>query len=233
MDESVIGFWQGVFSGIDWTFFPSDIAVFIVLILWLWGLWPAVEVRQLIQDPAKQTQILIATIVLTGLWLLNANVTAGIHVHFLGLIVLMLMYGWRLASLIALLPTLFFAVFVFKHPADFAIYALLGVCLPIFGCFILYSQMFKYLPRHLFIYIFCGAFLNGFLSILLHVLAWSVWLLLTTDYSWQFLSHNYLVIIPLLGFPEALLNGMAITLLVVYRPEWLYDYSDRTYLWKK
>ncbi|GIU50886.1 hypothetical protein TUM4438_38530 [Shewanella sairae] len=165
--------------------------------------------------------------------MLNASMTPGIHVHFLGIVVLLLMFGWRMASLIALLPTLFFAVFVFKQPSEFAIYALLGVCLPIFCCFLIYSQMFKYLPHHLFIYIFCGAFLNGFLSIMFHILAWSIWLTATTDYSWEFLSHNYLVLIPLLGFPEALLNGMAITLLVVYRPDWLYDYSDRTYLWKK
>lgn len=233
MDESVAGFWQKLLSGINWDFAAGDIAAFAALVIWLWALWPVAEIRQLLTTPNKQTQILIATIALTGLWLLNANVNAGIHVHFLGLVVLMLMFGWRLASIIALLPTLFFAIFVFKQPADFAIYALLGVCLPIFGCFILYSQMFKYLPHHLFIYIFCGGFLNGFVSIIVHVVAWALWLLITTDYTWQFLSANYLVIIPLLGFPEALLNGMAVTLLVVYRPDWLYDYSDRTYLWRK
>ncbi|MCL1130218.1 energy-coupling factor ABC transporter permease [Shewanella sairae] len=203
------------------------------MVLWLWALWPKAELAKLIKNSAQQTHILIVTVSLTGLWLLNASMTPGIHVHFLGIVVLLLMFGWRMASLIALLPTLFFAVFVFKQPSEFAIYALLGVCLPIFCCFLIYSQMFKYLPHHLFIYIFCGAFLNGFLSIMFHILAWSIWLTATTDYSWEFLSHNYLVLIPLLGFPEALLNGMAITLLVVYRPDWLYDYSDRTYLWKK
>ena len=41
------------------------------------------------------------------------------------------------------------------------------------------------------------------------------------------------ILIPLLAFPEALLNGMAVTLLVVYQPQWLFDYSDREYLWRK
>lgn len=233
MGESVIGFIHSLFNGIDWAFSVGDYVLSIILILWLWALWPKAELAKLIKNSAQQTHILIVTVGLTGLWLLNASVTPGIHVHFLGIVVLLLMFGWRMASLIALLPTLFFAVFVFKQPSEFAIYGLLGVCLPIFCCFLIYSQMFKYLPHHLFIYIFCGAFLNGFLSIMFHILAWSIWLTATTDYSWEFLSDNYLVLIPLLGFPEALLNGMAITLLVVYRPDWLYDYSDRTYLWKK
>lgn len=233
MDASVTQFWFERVNNIDWTFTAGDFAALFLLVLWLWVLWPAAELARLLKNPPRQSQILIATVSLTGLWLLNANVTAGIHIHFLGLVVLMLMFGWRLATLIALPPTLFFSLFVFKLPAEFAIYALLGVCLPIFGCFLLYSQMFKYLPHQLFIYIFCGSFLNGFLSIVFHILAWAAWLSVSTDYSWEFLSDNYLVLIPLLGFPEALLNGMAITLLVVYRPDWLYDYSDRTYLWKK
>ncbi|MGS0677277.1 energy-coupling factor ABC transporter permease [Shewanella sp. 125m-1] len=233
MDAGLIDFWHRRLSDINWTFSSGDIATLLILALWVWVIYPSDELVQLLRTPAKQTHVLMASIALTGLWLMNASVTPGIHVHFLGLVVLMLMFGWRLASLIALLPTLFFALFVFKQPAVFAIYGLLGVCLPLFCCFLVYSLVFKYLPHHLFIYIFCGAFINGFLSILFHIFAWATWLSFTTKYDWAYLSHHYLVLIGLLGFPEALLNGMAITLLVVYRPEWLYDYSDRTYLWKK
>ena len=37
-------------------------------------------------------------------------------------------------------------------------------------------------------------------------------------YSWHTISADYLSIWPLLLFPEALLNGMTMTLLAVYRP---------------
>ncbi|WP_065188256.1 energy-coupling factor ABC transporter permease [Shewanella woodyi] len=215
---------------LDWYYGPEQLIFMGLLLLWLWLIWPSDEFKALLTDKAKQTQILLASVALNALWLLNANVTQGIHVHFLGLVTLMLMYGWRMASVISILPVLFFTTFVIKSPFDFAIYGLLGINLPLFLCFMVYSQIFKYLPHHLFVYIFGGAFINAFLSIVFHILLWAAWLWLSTDYDWAFLRDNYLLIIPLLGFPEALLNGMAITLLVVYRPQWLYDYSDSTYL---
>ena len=216
-------------SEIDWSYSQGQLLSIAGLLFWLWLIWPFDEFKALVKDKQKQAQVLIAAIALNSLWLINASLVQGIHVHFLGLVVLMLMYGWRMATVIAILPVLFFSTFIFKQPFEFGIYGLLAIALPLFLCFAVYSQVFKYLPHHFLVYIFCGAFINAFLSIVFHILSWSTWLWLTTDYDWAFLSDNYLLLIPLLGFPEALLNGMAVTLLVVYRPQWLYDYSDRTY----
>ncbi|WP_432464183.1 MULTISPECIES: hypothetical protein [unclassified Agarivorans] len=217
------------FVQIDWSCNQGQLFAILLLALWLWAIWPAKAIEALLKDGNKQTKLLLVLTAMNGLWLLDGSVTEGIHVHFLGLVTLMLMYGWRMATVMAMLPTMFFATLMLKQPFDFAIYGLLAVALPTFLCFAVYSQVFKYLPHHLFVYIFCGAFLNAFLSIIFHILAWSVWLWLSKDYSWDFLNQNYLLIIPLLGFPEALLNGMAVTLMVVYCPHWLYDYSDNTY----
>lgn len=49
-------------------------------------------------------------------------------------------------------------------------------------------------------------------------------------YPWHTISADYLSIWPLLLFPEALLNGMAMTLLAVYRPHWVNTFFDREYL---
>jgi len=217
------------FSEIDWSIGGGQLFSITLLLLWLWAIWPSDDFKALVKDKAGQSRLLLVAVGVNGLWLMDASITPGIHVHFLGLVTLMLMYGWRMATAVSLLPVLFFATFMFKTPFDFAIYGILAVCLPMFLCHWVYSQIFKYLPHHLFIYIFGSAFINGFLSIVFHILAWSTWLWLTTDYDWAFLIDNYLLVIPLLGFPEALLNGMTITFLVVYRPQWLYDYSDKTY----
>ena len=53
------------------------------------------------------------------------------------------------------------------------------------------------------------------------------------QYGWQMVQNDYLSILPLLLFPEALLNGMAITLLVVFRPQWVCTFYDRDYLINK
>ena len=43
----------------------------------------------------------------------------------------------------------------------------------------------------------------------------------------QHVAEQYLIMAPLYGFPEAFINGMIITALVVYRQEWVmtFDYS--------
>jgi len=216
-------------SEIEWGITSGQLLALALLLVWQWAIWPSEEMKILLRDKALQSRLLLTAFAINGLWLINASITVGIHLHFLGLATLMLMFGWRLATFIALLPVLFFSTFVLKQPFDFAVYGLVAVSLPLFLCYVVYSQVFKYLPHHLFVYIFCGAFMNGFLSILFHMLPWSGWLWMSGVYDWSYLTDNYLLLIPLLAFPEALLNGMAVTLMVVYRPNWLYDYSDRTY----
>ncbi|MCG9723436.1 energy-coupling factor ABC transporter permease [Shewanella sp. Isolate7] len=216
-------------SEINWQLGGAQLLAMVVLALWLWAIWPVEDVKALLKDKALQTRLLLAIFFVNALWLIDASITPGIHAHFLGIVTLMLMFGWRLATLALLLPVAFFATFMLKLPLDFAIYGLVAIALPLFLSYVVYSQVFKYLPHHLFVYIFCGAFMNAFLCIVFHILCWSTWLYLSSDYDWSYLADNYLLLIPLLAFPEALLNGMAVTLMVVYRPEWLYDYSDRTY----
>ncbi len=222
-------FLQPLLANINWQFGFKE-GLFIALLgLWLWAIWPKRMLAQIAKDRDQQWRLLCVLTAINTLWLLDASIDKQIHLHFLALVSLMLMYGWRMATLVALLPVMFFATFILKQPFYFAVFGLIAIALPLFCCFICYSLIFKHLPHHLFVYIFCAAFFNAFLSIVLHISAWSLWLALGEGYSWDYLQQNYLLLIPLLGFPEALLNGMAVTLMVIYRPYWLYDYSDHHY----
>lgn len=62
------------------------------------------------------------------------------------------------------------------------------------------------------------------------VLAFSLYMSWSGQYSWQVIMDSYLGILPLLLFPEGLLNGMLITVLVIFRPEWMRTYLDRDYI---
>jgi len=42
--------------------------------------------------------------------------------------------------------------------------------------------------------------------------------------------RNFVVILPLLMFGEAFINGGAVTLAVAYRPQWVATFHDRWYL---
>ena len=54
------------------------------------------------------------------------------------------------------------------------------------------------------------------------------WLIDT--YTFQQLLDNYLFYATLIWFPEAMLNGMAITLLITYKPHWVKTFYDKEYL---
>ena len=44
---------------------------------------------------------------------------------------------------------------------------------------------------------------------------------------------EYLPFFLVVGFSEAWLTGMALTVLVIYRPEWVATFDDRSYLLNK
>ena len=49
-------------------------------------------------------------------------------------------------------------------------------------------------------------------------------------HEWQTVKDNYLVLLPLLLFMEGLFNGMTVTLLIVYKPKWVYTFNDKFYM---
>ncbi|MCL2915632.1 hypothetical protein L2725_17915 [Shewanella corallii] len=216
-------------SEIDWQWTTTDLAALLMLVLWWWLIWPSKDMAVLLENRSLQRRLLWTLMVINLLWMLNASIYSQLHVHFLGLVVLMQMFGWRLASIGVIFPVALFSLLVQGQVGWIAPYALFGAVLPLFISFLVYSRCFHLLPRNIFVYIFCAGFFNAALVLIGHMLFWAVWLWLTTDYLWAELVDRYLNLIPLLAFPEALLNGMAITLMVVYKPEWLYDFRDNQY----
>lgn len=226
-------FWQNLWGSIDWRFTFADGVASALLAIWLWIVWPAEAMLSLMADKERQLRALITLSAIMGLWLFNAGVHDLLQLHFLGLVTLMLMFSWRLASVLALLPCAFYCLLVLKQPGLFGAYALMGVCLPLYLAFIIHNRGFYWLPGNVFVLIFVGGFFNAGVSQVSHQGLWSLWLWVTGMQSAAVLWQDYFSLSVLMVFPEALLNGMAVTLLVVYRPQWLSDYSDRHYLWRK
>ncbi len=218
-----------IVSGIDWQWTTTGLAALLMLVLWWWLIWPSKDMAMLLENRPLQRRLLWTLMGINLLWMLNASIYSQLHVHFLGLVVLMQMFGWRLASIGVIFPVALFSLLVQRQVGWIAPYALFGAVLPLFISFLVYSRCFHLLPRNIFVYIFCAGFFNAALVLIGHMLFWAAWLWLTTDYLWAELVDRYLNLIPLLAFPEALLNGMAITLMVVYKPEWLYDFRDNQY----
>ncbi|MFQ2190531.1 energy-coupling factor ABC transporter permease [Aeromonas jandaei] len=188
---------------------------------------------QLLHDnPLYQHLLLGSAIALIPLWTLRAGLHDGLEVHFLGLTTLTLLLGWRLALLAPCLTLLVIDYFGVTNLADFGWQALVGIALPVASSWLLFLASWAWLPRHLFVYIFVAAFLGGALAISVKVAASALLMGLSGSYPWHTITADYLSIWPLLLFPEALLNGMAMTVLAIYRPHWVKTFFDRTYLGK-
>jgi uncharacterized membrane protein len=138
--------------------------------------------------------------------------------------------GFRWAIFSASLALLGLTVFGKENIDMLGVNFLLGVLAPIALTYGIYSLTFHKLPRHIFTYIFLCAFIPGALTIGLKMLALSGYFYFDGIYSWQIIEDNYLMLTTLMFFPEAMFNGMTITLLIIYKPEWVYTFYDKLYL---
>jgi uncharacterized membrane protein len=171
-----------------------------------------------------------AVAVVCLLWTLHAGIAPGHNYHLLGVTSLCLMFDWQFALLAVSLALL---VTTWQGPAGweaFALNALVMGALPVLSTRILLYASQRLLTHNFFIYIFVNAFFAGALGILLCGLAAAAVLALAHWDAVNQTDGDYLLFIPLLMFGEAFLNGMTMTLLVVYRPRWVSTFHDHWYL---
>ena len=185
---------------------------------------------QLILDKKCQHLVFGSAACVFILWMFRTGIYDGLNVHFLWLSALTLLLGFRWAIFSATIALLGVTIFGKESIDMLGINFLLGVLAPISLTYGIYSLTFHKLPRHIFTYIFLCAFIPGALTIVLKMLALSGYFYLDGIYSWHIIEDNYLMISTLMLFPEAMFNGMTITILIIYKPEWVYTFYDKLYL---
>ncbi len=165
------------------------------------------------------------------LWSAQASVKEGLTIHFLAVTTLTMMFGWRCAFILTI-PVSFALVIVGKISLfGLPEYLLLSCLLPILTSYAVFSISYHYLPRNIFVFIFIAGFFNGGLTGSLHLLINAGYQLNLGQHDWKTILDNYLIFVPLLAFPEGLLNGMSLAILSVFKPEWLRVFSDRDYIY--
>ena len=167
---------------------------------------------------------------LSILWWFRAGIYQGLDVHFLWLTAATLTLGWRWALVSSALASLVMVLMGHLEINEFGSYALLNCVLPIGFSYFAYMFAYHKLPRHFIVYIFFCSFFIGACCIALKMFANALYFQYMDLYGWQLLVDNYLVLVPLLLFPEGLLNGMTMTLLVIYKPGWVKTFFDNQYL---
>ncbi|HHX8560840.1 TPA: energy-coupling factor ABC transporter permease [Vibrio diabolicus] len=193
---------------------------------WKKVVWPKLE-----KEKAFQHLVFATLFFFSILWATQAGVKEGLQIHFLALTTLTMMYGWLMAFLISipamLVNHLLHDVSLLQLPTSLVLSALL----PIFISYLVFLLSYHYLPRNIFVFIFVAGFFNGAITGSLHLLINSFYHLSVGHYDWETIQHNYFIFVPLLAFPEGLLNGMSLAVLTVFKPEWLRVFSDRDYIY--
>ncbi|EMK6932644.1 energy-coupling factor ABC transporter permease [Vibrio alginolyticus] len=193
---------------------------------WKKVVWPKLE-----KEKGFQHLVLATLFFFSILWAAQAGVKEGLQIHFLALTTLTMMYGWRMAFLLSipamLVNHLLHDVSLLLLPTSLVLSALI----PIFISYLVFLLSYHYLPRNIFVFIFVAGFFNGAITGSLHLIINSFYHLSVGHYDWETIQHNYFVFVPLLAFPEGLLNGMALAVLTVFKPEWLRVFSDRDYIY--
>lgn len=167
------------------------------------------------------------------LWSIKTGIRPGLNFHLLGATVFTLMFGPWLAIVGLGVVLLGVTLSGMSGWESFSVNGLLMNVLPVTISYSIFRLADSKLPNHFFVYIFINAFVGAAFAMTLTGLAATGVLALAGAYTAEYLASNYLPYFLLMGWSEALLSGMALTLLVVYRPQWVTTFDDARYIRNK
>ncbi len=186
-----------------------------------------------LRDNEQLHLFLAMCVALMLLWSIKTGIRPGLNFHLLGATVFTLMFGPWLAIAGLGLVLLGVTLSGLSGWENFSVNGLLMGVLPVAASYFIYRLVDSKLPNHFFVYIFLNAFVGAAIAMALTGLAATGLLALAGAYSADYLISNYLPYFLLMGWSEALLSGMMLTLLVVYRPQWVATFDDARYIRNK
>ncbi len=199
-----------------------------------WAVWRAPWL-ELFSDLRRQHLLFGTAVVLFLLWLVRRDFASGLSYHLIGMTAVTLLLDWPLAVLVGLAAQLGMWLLGYQDGAALGVNGVLLVLIPVLVTEVCALQVERAQPSNLFVYIFCCGFFPAALAALLCVLAglgvlWLDGLFPMPVWLEDFIGYLWLVI-----FPEAFVNGMLVTALVVFYPDWLETFNRSRYLsapWK-
>ncbi|BCG23029.1 energy-coupling factor ABC transporter permease [Pseudomonas tohonis] len=211
--------------GLGWAIYLPAIA---------WAVWRAPWV-ELFSDTRRQHLLFGTVLALFLLWMVRRDFDSGVSYHFIGMTAVTLLLDWPLAVLGGVVAQLALLALGRQDFAALGINGALLVLLPVLvtECCAIWVERFQ--PRNLFVYIFCCGFFPAALAALLCTLfglgiLWLDGIFPMPPWLEDFVGYLWLVM-----FPEAFINGTAVTALVVFYPDWLETFNRSRYLqapWK-
>lgn len=183
-----------------------------------------------LKDAGRLNLWLGACVLLMAVWSIKTGIKPGLNFHLLGATAMTLMFGPQLA-LIGLAIVL--AAVTLAGMSGWQAFGWNALCMGILPVAVSYGMYWladRKLPNHLFVYIFLNAFLGGALAMATAGLGGTLLLRLSGVYLAAYLYNEYLPYFILMAWSEAVTTGMAMTMMVVYQPQWVCTFDDKRYL---
>lgn len=212
-----------------------SVSLFISVLAWLLALVALSRAAiaapwQQLQTPRFQHLFFASCLLVWCLWLMRAEVIEPLPLHFLGMTTLTLMFEWPLALIAAAVVSVGVRVAGVEGWDTLPLSFLTHGALPVWLTWSAFRFSQRRLPPNLFIYVFVCGFFSAGAGIVAGVLLYGGVLLASGSVAAEQVSEQYLIMAPLYGFPEAFINGMVMTALVVYRPEWVTTFDYAVYI---
>lgn len=175
-------------------------------------------------DADAQRVLGLALVALVAMRGFNTQAMLGVQLHFIGAAVATLMFGWRFALWTMAVVSLAARVVDLDWHGWALDFIATGV-IPVLAVHLLW-RMEQRLPANLFVYIFVAAFFGAALA----MMGSSLFKAAVEAMSGGRGAAHYLVAMIPMMFGEAFFSGGAMSLVVVYRPQWCATFDDARYL---
>jgi uncharacterized membrane protein len=195
-------------------------------------IWAAVRAPwvELFTDSRRQHLLFGTVFALFMLWLVRRDFDTGVSYHFIGMTAVTLLLDWPLAIVGGVVAQ---AGLVLLGRQDLVAMGGNGarfIRFPVLVtecCAILVERA---QPRNLFVYIFVSGFFAAALSALLCLVLALTVLWYDELFALPYWLEDFIGYLWLIIFPEAFINGMVVSALVVFCPEWLETFNRTRYL---
>lgn len=187
--------------------------------------WAVLQTNKVLQH-----MLLGATVLMMLMWSMRAGISPGLGIHFLGLTLMTLVFGWDLALIAATIALIGMAIIGRESWDGLFVNGLCSVLLPILSTTVILHTVEKYLAKNFFVYLFVCGFIGAAISTAVAGLSTSAILVLDGVYTVGKIVHEYVRYLPLIMFPEGLMNGIFLTGLMVFHPDWVRTFDAHAYI---
>jgi uncharacterized membrane protein len=215
---------SGQLFPLSWQWLFAVVYAWLLITALRWANW-----RRLAY-PDQLHVFLGAVVCLALLWTLRTEIQPGLVWHLSAMVTVTLMFGWSLAVIAGSLALAVITLFGLNDWGGFLPTALVFIVLPAALTQVVLGLVRAWLPKHYFVYVFINAFFAAGLIAVLVALSATGLLLAADAYTLQRLADSYLLFLPLMFFPEAVLNGWMIAIMVGFKPDWVGSFRDEEYL---